>query len=167
MKQGHRTSRYSSDRMETAVFGGLMGAFLAGSPVVAYAAGRWADARLYSAARLQRTTLRRVPATLVQAAPARGASGARTVPDTPARWRAPDGQFRTGPVSAPDGTAAGSTIRVWVNHTGDLADPPMPQSAIADRVVLAQGLAAGGFAVALAAIGGLAHKNLDKRRLAA
>jgi len=56
---------------------------------------------------------------------------------------------------------------VWVNHAGDLADPPMPQAAIADRVVSAQGAAGVGFAVALAAIGGLAHKNLDKRRRAA
>ncbi len=149
------------------MFGGLMGAFLVGTPVVAYAAGRWADARLYRAARLQRTTLRRISATLLQAPPPRGASGARTVADTPARWRAPDGQFCTGPVSAPEGTVAGSTVEVWVNHPGDLANPPMPQSAIADRVVLAQGLAAGGLAVTLAAIGSLAHKNLDKRRLAA
>ena len=167
MKQGHRTSRYSPDRMETAVFGGLMGAFLAGSPLVAYAAGRLADGTLYRTARLQQTTLRQVPATLVQAAPPRGASGALTVADTAARWRAPDGQFRSGPVPAPGGTAAGSSVMVWVNHAGDLADPPMPQAAIADRVVAAQGAAGVGFAVALAAIGGLAHKNLDKRRRAA
>jgi hypothetical protein len=164
MKAGHRTRTYSSDRTETAVFGGLMGAFLAGSPFVAYAAGRWADARVSRAARLQRTTLRQVPATLLQAV--RSASGARTVPDTVARWAAPNGQLRTGPVAAPSGAAAGSTVRVWVNEAGDLADPPMRQSEVADRTELAEGLAAAGFAVALAAIGGLARKSLDKRRRA-
>jgi hypothetical protein len=166
MKPGHRTRTYSSDRTETAVFGGLMGAFLAGSPFVAYAAGRWADARVSRAARLQQTTLRQVPATLLQAVPLRSASGARTVPDTVARWAAPDGQLRTGPVSAPSGAAAGSTVRVWVNEAGDLADPPMRQSEVADRTELAEGLAAAGFAVALAAIGRLARKSLDKRRRA-
>lgn len=164
MKAGHRTRTYSSDRTETAVFGGLMGAFLAGSPFVAYAAGRWADARVSRAALLQRTTLRQVPATLLQAV--RSASGARTVPDTVARWAAPNGQLRTGPVAAPSGAAAGSTVRVWVNEAGDLADPPMRQSEVADRTELAEGLAAAGFAVALAAIGGLARKSLDKRRRA-
>lgn len=164
MKPGHRTRTYSSDRTETAVFGGLMGAFLAGSPFVAYAAGRWADARVSRAARLQRTTLRQVPATLLQAV--RSASGARTVPDTVARWAAPDGQLRTGPVAAPSGAAAGSTVRVWVNEAGELADPPMRQSEVANRTELAEGLAAAGFAVALAAIGGLARKSLDKRRRA-
>jgi hypothetical protein len=55
---------------------------------------------------------------------------------------------------------------VWVNEAGDLADPPMRQSEVADRTELAEGLAAAGFAVVLAAIGGLARKSLDKRRRA-
>ena len=55
---------------------------------------------------------------------------------------------------------------MWVNKAGDLADPPMRQPEIADRTELAQGLAAAGFAVALAAIGGLARKSLDKRAAA-
>jgi hypothetical protein len=57
-------------------------------------------------------------------------------------------------------------VTVWVNQAGDLADPPMRQPEIADRTELAQGLAAAGFAVALAAIGGLARKSLDKRAAA-
>ena len=166
MKPGHTTRTYSSDWTETAVFGGLMGVFLTGSPFVAYAAGRSADARVSRAARLQQATLRQVPATLLSAALLRSASGARTVPDTVARWTAPDGQLRTGPVSAASGAAPGSTVRVWVNEAGDLADPPMRQSEVADRTELAEGLAAAGFAVALAVIGGLARKSLDKRRRA-
>jgi hypothetical protein len=167
MNQEHSTGRSSSDRTETVVFSGLMGVFMAGSPLVAYAAGRWADARLSRAAQLQRSALRQVPATLLRAAPPRRTSRARPGPGTLAQWRAPDGQLRTGPVVAPSGTAAGSTVRVWVNQAGDLAGPPIRQSAVANRVELVQGLAAGGFAVALAALGGLARQNLDKRRLAA
>jgi hypothetical protein len=48
------------------VFGGLMTAFPGGSPFVAYAAGRWAAARLSREAQTQRASLRQVPATLLQ-----------------------------------------------------------------------------------------------------
>jgi hypothetical protein len=161
MKPGHRTTRCSPDRTETAVFSGLMGAFLAGSPFVAYAAGRWADAVLSRKARLQRNALCRVPATLLREAPLRTRFDAHTVLPALGQWRAPDGQLRTGPVSAPSGAAAGSTVMVWVTPAGDLADPPMRQREIADRTELAEGLAAAGFAVALAAIGGLVRRSLN------
>jgi hypothetical protein len=57
-------------------------------------------------------------------------------------------------------------VKVWVNQAGDLADPPLRQHEIADRTELAEGLAAVGFAVTLAAIGRLARKSLDKRAAA-
>ena len=166
MQPGQRTTRYSPDRTETAVFSGLMGAFLAGSPFVAYAAGRWADAALARKARLQRSALFQVPATLLREAPLRPGSGARPVRPALAQWRAPDGQLRTGPVCALSGAAAGSTVTIWVNQAGELTDPPMRQPEIANRTELAEGLAAAGFAVALAAIGGFARKGLDKRAAA-
>jgi len=143
-----------------------MGAFLAGSPFVAYAAGRWADAALARQARLQRNALFQVPATLLREAPHRMGSGTRAVRLVLAQWRTRDGQLRTGPVSAPSGATAGSTVRVWINQVGDLADPPMRQPEMTGRTELAQGLAAAGFAVALAAIGGLARRSLDKRAAA-
>ena len=103
MQLGHRTTRCSPDRTENAVFTGLMGAFLAGSPFVAYAAGRWADAALSRQARLQRNALFQVPATLLGEAPLRTGSGARaagppwpsggrrTVSSAPDRFRAQRG----------------------------------------------------------------------------
>ena len=166
MQLGHRTTKCSPDRTENAVFTGLMGAFLAGSPFVAYAAGRWADAALARKAQLQRNALFQAPATLLREAPLRTGSGARCDRTALAQWRTPDGRLHTGPVCAPIGAAAGSTVKVWVNQAGDLADPPMRQPEIAGRTELAQGLAAAGFAVALAAIGGLARKSLDKRAAA-
>jgi len=74
MQPGRRSTRCAPDRTETAVFGGLMGAFLAGSPFVAYAAGRWVDAALARKARLQRNALFQVPATVLREAPLRTGS---------------------------------------------------------------------------------------------
>jgi hypothetical protein len=157
MKPGPET-----DRTETAVFGVLMGAFMAVSPFVAYAAGRWAQAKFSREAQVQRAALGQVPATLLESAPLSGPGGAVF-----AQWRLPNGQLRTGSVSAPGGAAAGTTLMVWVNQAGELTDPPMGQPEIANRTELAQGSAAALFAVALAAIGRQAHQSLHKRRTAA
>jgi hypothetical protein len=149
-------------RTETVVNSALMAAFMYASPLVAYAAGRWAEATLSRKAQVQRAALRQAPATLLQSAPRRTRGGA-----TPAQWRLPDGQLRTGSVFAPSGATAGSTLMVWVNQTGDPADPPMRQAEIANRTELAQGSAAALFAVALAMIGRQAHHRLDRSRTAA
>jgi hypothetical protein len=175
MKTRHQARSYwrgtpprpRSDRTETAMFGTLMTAFLGGSPFVAIAAGRWVSARLSRKAEVQQASLRQVPATLLHTAPRCSGHGAGAGRDTPAHWRAPNGQLRTGPVPAPGGTTAGSTVRVWVNQAGDLAGPPMQETKIANRTELAQGLAAGLFAVGLGAIGRWAGRRLDQHRITA
>jgi hypothetical protein len=144
------------DRADTVVSGVLMTAWMAASPMVAYAAGRWAQAKLSREAQVQRSALRQVPASLLRSVP-RGHAEAL------AQWRLPDGQLRTGSVSAPGGSAAGSTVMVWVNQAGDLADPPMRQPEIANRTELAQGSAAALFAVVLAMIGRQARRSLRRR----
>jgi hypothetical protein len=151
-------------RTETAADAVLMAAWMAASPFVAYAAGRWADATLSRKAQVQRTALRQVPATLLQPASGRRADGTRGML---AQWRLPDGTLRTGSVSAARGAVAGTTVMVWVNRAGDLADPPMPQVQIANRTELAQGSAAALFAVGLAMIGRQARQSLNRHRVAA
>ncbi len=173
MKTGRQAGRYwpgtparpGPGRKETAVFGTLMTAFLGGSPFVAYAAGRWVCERLSRKAEAERASLRQVPATLLQAAPRR-AHGADAARGTPAQWRAPDGQLRTGQVSAPAGAAAGSTVRVWVTEAGDLTARPTPERQIANRTELAQGVAAALFAVGLGTVGRRAHRQLGQRQIA-
>jgi hypothetical protein len=135
------------------------------SPFVANVAGRWADATLSRTAQAQRAPLRQVPATLLKAAPGHR-HGAREVPDTPAEWRGPDGLLRTGRVFAPAGAKAGSRVKLWINQAGDVVAPPMRQAEIANRVELAQGLAAAGFGAGLGAIGWLTRHGLDRRRAA-
>jgi hypothetical protein len=166
MQAGAKTGSREVERMENAVFGALIAAFMGVSPFVANAAGRRADATLSRAAQAQRATLRQVPATLLQAAPAHR-HGARGVPDTPAQWQSPDGLLRTGPVCAPAGAEAGSRVKVWINQAGDVVAPPLRQAEIATRIELAQGLAAAGFAAGLGAIGWLTRQSLDRRRQAA
>jgi hypothetical protein len=163
MKTGAKAGSRPVDRTENAVFGALMAAFMGVSPFVANAAGRRADAIFSRAARAQQATLRQVPATLLQAAPWHR-HGAGKVPDTPAQWRSPDGLLRTGRVFAPAGAEAGSRVKVWIDQAGDMVSPPMQQAEIANRVELAQGLAAAGFAAGLGVIGWLTRQSLDRRR---
>ena len=62
--------RRRSDRVETAVLGLLLAAFLAGLPFAAHVAGSWAYATSAREAQAQRASLHQVPATLLKAAPA-------------------------------------------------------------------------------------------------
>jgi hypothetical protein len=165
-KTGPKAGSRRADQAENAVFGALMAAFMGVSPFAANVAGRWADATLSRAVQAEQATLRQVPATLLQAAPARR-HGAKEIPGTPAQWHSPDGLLRTGRVSAPAGAEAGSRVELWINQAGDVAVPPMEQAEIAHRVELAQGLAAAGFAARLGLIGWLTRQSLDRRRQAA
>lgn len=166
MQAGAKTGSREVERTQNAVFGALMAAFMGVSPFVANAAGRRADATLSRAAQAQRATLRQVPATLLQAAPAHR-HGSREIPDAPAQWPGPDGLPRTGRVCAPAEAEAGSRVKVWINQAGDVVAPPLRQADIANRVELAQGLAAAGFAAGLGVIGWLTRQSLDRRRRAA
>ena len=161
--------RRGSDRVETAVLGVLLAAFLAGAPFATHAAGSWAYTLSAREAQVQRAGLHHVPATLLETAPAWNAyaNSGGAAPDVDARWRAPGGQVRTGKVFVPPGTAAGSTVLVWTNQAGQLADPPLGPTQLASRALLAEAAAAGSLATVLIVAGWLARRSLDRRRLAA
>ena len=162
--------RRGSDRAETVVLGALLAAFLAATPFAAHAAGSWAHATYAREAQAQRTALRQVPATVLQAPPPKLTAfpGAGVVPlGVDARWRAPDGQERTGLLFVPADVTAGSTVLVWVDHAGRLADPPLGRAQLATRAQLAEEAAVGVLAITLAVIGWLARRSLDRRRMGA
>jgi len=161
--------RRGSDRAETVVLGALLAAFLAAVPFAAHAAGSWAYATYAREAQAQRAVLRQVPATVLQAPPKLTAfPGAGVVPlGVDARWRAPDGQVRTGLLFVPADATAGSIVLVWVDHAGRLADPPLGRAQLATRAQLAEEAAVGVLAITLAVIGSLARRSLDRRRMAA
>jgi hypothetical protein len=166
--RGHRPDRNplrrGSDRAETAMLGLLLAAFLAGAPFAAHLAGSWTYAMSARQAQAQQATVRQVSATLLQSAPS-NFSGYGSQAN--ARWKAPDGQMRTGPVFVPDGSAAGSTVMVWVTTTGQLTEPPLQRSQITGRTELSEALAVAVLAVTLCTAGLVGRRLLDRHRLAA
>jgi hypothetical protein len=74
---------------------------------------------------------------------------------------------RTGQVFVPSGAAVGSTVMVWTNRAGQLTDSPLMHTQVVDRAVMSRVLAVAALGVLLIAVGMLARRALDKRRLAA
>jgi hypothetical protein len=161
--------RRRSDRIETAAAGLLLATFLAGAPFAAHLAGTWTYAESVREQQAQSAASEQVPATLLQAAPDWNgyAEQPGAVPEVKARWRAPDGSVRTGLVYVPGGAAAGSKVLVWVNQAGRLTGPPLANSQVATRADLDEMLVIGALAVALMTVGGIVHRVLNRRRLAA
>jgi hypothetical protein len=157
--------RRGLDRAETAVLGVLLAAFLAAAPFAANAAGSWTYAASAREAQAQQAALRQVPATLRQAATPWDLSEGGA--EAQARWKAPDGQVRTGEVFVTNVAPAGSTVMVWVNESGQLADSPLQHGQVTGRAVIARVLAVAVLAVVLIIVGWAAHRALDRRRLAA
>jgi hypothetical protein len=157
--------RRASDRAETALLGVLLAAFLAGAPFAAHAAGSWTYAGSIREAQAQQAALRQVPATLLKAAASWsiGEGGA----EAQARWKAPDGRVCTGQIFLTGDAPAGTTVKVWVNQAGRLADSPLQYSQVTGRTVIAQVLAVTALAVVLIIVGWAARWALDRRRLAA
>lgn len=149
------------------MIGLLLAVFVAGTPFAAHAAGSWSHAVSAREARAQQIAIRPVRATLLQTAPDWTFTDYATIPETEARWTAPDGHVRTGLVIAESGDPAGSTIVVWVNRAGQLTDPPLQPAVIAGRDELAEGLSVLVLAVVLLVAGCLACRLLDRRRMAA
>jgi hypothetical protein len=161
--------RRGCDRAETIVLGALLAAFLASAPFAAQAAGNVAYHLSARAAQAQRADIHQVPATVLQSASPwhayPDAGGIAPVAD--ARWRAPDGQVRTGKLLVPVGATAGSTVLVWTDQAGQLTDPPLNQTELVSRAQLAAGGAVGALAAAIGVAGWLVRRFLDRRRLAA
>jgi hypothetical protein len=88
-----------------------------------------------------------------------------------ARWRAPDGQQRSGlldTVTAPGitGKPAGARVRVWVDEAGQPVQPPSGPVMVAITAVIAGIGALGGAAIVLSLCYLLCRRELDRRRLA-
>ncbi len=163
----HNPLRRRSDVVEGWLLPVALVAFLMLAPLVAGLAGAGIRADDAAAQRAERTW-RPVSAVLLEAAPG------PMMPDnganawlvwTPARWAA-GGRMRTGAVPAPSGTAAGATVRVWLDRTGKVQVPPLTAAGADHRVALAMGFALIGLALFLAGLLLLVRHVLERRRLA-
>lgn len=114
--------RRPSDRIEGTVVVLLSVVFLA-----AVAAAPWFGVRFYHSQRAGAARLRPAVAVLTQAGP--GSDYFLTSGEAAARWRAPDGQRRSGlltTMTAPGiaGAPAGARVQVWLTGSGEPQVPP-------------------------------------------
>jgi hypothetical protein len=168
--QGRRPDRNplrrASDLVETAVLAVLVIAFAVAAPFTARATGAWVHAIAHRVQVTQQASLRQVRAVLLNAAPA-GPDDAQFLPQVKARWTAPDGKTVTGQVSVQPGTPAGTAMRVWTTRDGQLTNPPLQDSQVAEQADLGEIAGVLALAIVLAVTGLLARRALDKRRMTA
>jgi hypothetical protein len=164
---GRNPLRRTVDRAEGLIVGVLAAAFLAVAPLAAVTAEHVAYDTAAHAARAEQAAWHQVPALLLASAPARGYGYAYDYqPSAPARWRAPDGTQRAGPVPASWGARADATVRVWVDAAGRVTGPPLRLSQADSQAVVAATFAPLAFGVVMLCAGLLAHAVLTRRRLA-
>jgi hypothetical protein len=151
------------DRAEPMILGGLLVAFVIGGTLAALIGGRWAYEAALRVRHAELATSYRVPAVLLTTA-----SQDPTGFDASAKawWRTPDGVRHTGEVSALYGTAAGATVKVWVNADGRLTGAPLQPSQVQGQAVLAGVLAVMAVALVLWGAGLTVHCAAERRRMA-
>jgi hypothetical protein len=156
--------RRRCDRAEAALFTVLLAVFLAGAPLTALAAGRWAQDSGPRTGHAQLARWHQVPAVLRTSTIQRFAGSEATAW---AQWTAPGRVKHTGQVLAPAGFAAGALVTVWVDAAGRLAGPPA-QPVQQDSRAVAEGMVAVIMLAELLCGAGLAARGVvDRRRLAA
>lgn len=160
--------RRASDRVETALLAVLVIAFAAAAPFAAQATGAWAHAMTHRVQVAEQASWQQARAVLLNAAPA-GPENAGFLPQAQAqaRWTAPDGKTVTGQVSVQPGTPAGTAVRVWTTRDGQLTNPPLQDSQVAEQADLAEVAAVAALAILLTITGLLTCRALGKRRMAA
>ncbi len=143
----------------------LLSAFVVLVPLAAAIVGAQAYGAGLRAERAERAAWRQVPAVLLVTAPAAGYAGYEA--PVRARWTAPDGARRAGPVIAPPGTRAGRTVTMWVDASGQPTGMPLQPVQVTGHAIDAALIAAAGTVSALLCLGVLARWVLFRRRLAA
>lgn len=156
--------RRAIDKLESAVIGGLVIAFLVAAPLVAIAAVEIvssAGAREMAA----QSSWRPVQAVLTQSA-AEGKIGLDGEWDTSwvtARWKAPDGATERGLVAVGLNAQRGQPLEVWITGTGQLTSQPLSRGGLLEREVVAAIGAPAALAVLLA-VGACAVRAVANRR---
>jgi hypothetical protein len=161
---GRNPLRRRCDRAEAVILAGLMAAFVIGGPLAALTAGRWAYDGAARAEHAQMSAWHRVPAVLLTTAAVQQAWSPAMAR---ARWTAPGGARHTGWVPAPAGSAAGTTVQVWVDAAGRPVGAPPQRAQLERQAVQAATLAVLALALVLGGAGLFTRHLVDRRRLAA
>jgi hypothetical protein len=162
----HNPLRRPTDLIEAWLIPAVIAAFLLLGPLVAGVVGLQVHAGNTAAQRAQRSW-RPVAAVLLQAAPGplMSDNGNNSWLDwTRARWTY-DGRTRVGEVPAPSDTRAGTTVRVWLDRTGNVQAPPLTAASARERITVAVSVALASLALLLVGLALLARNLLDRRRL--
>jgi hypothetical protein len=161
----HNPLRRATDRVETVVLALLVAGFLIGAPFAAFVTGARTHDMAERTQSAQEASNRQVTAVvLTVTAPT---AGRDFLWEARARWTAPDGREVTHEVAVPSGTAVGGTVQVWTDRTGDLTTAPLLDSQVSDQTATAEVAGVLVYAGVLALAGTLAHRILNRRRMAA
>lgn len=162
--------RRRSDRIETTLLALLLAGLAAAAPFFWHATATWAAGNARQEAMSQRATERQVPGVLLQdPATVTGYGGypGLGVPLAPARWTAPSGRQVTGLIPVPGAALRkGSSVRIWVDQTGQLTDGPLRPDQISGRGELAAVAGLVLLVLVAAGTGRLCRWALDRHRLA-
>jgi hypothetical protein len=159
--------RRAVDRAEAVVTAGLIVAFMAAFVVLEIAAGRWADHDGLVRERSERS-VHPVWATQLE-------SGAQATASIPwayntawvtARWKLPDGQFRTGEITVDLNSMAGQKQEIFINPAGQEVPPPMTSDGVRDQVIFAVFVVTMATGLAFASSYGCVRLLFNRRRMA-
>lgn len=160
--------RRPSDRMESLLRLAVLILLITAVPMAMMAAGRLTDQLATRSAHSQQAADHQVTAVLLAAAAGTGAPDPYSTVQTTwvmARWELPGLPVRSGEVLAPVGSPAGSTIRIWVDRTGAISDPPADQRDVSAEVTIAVMFTCMASLFLLFGSAALAGQALNRRRL--
>jgi len=162
--------RRGTDRVEAALRLVMILLAVVAVPAAAVAVGRWADHYALHRAQAQLAVNHQVSAVLLRDAPRTGIPDPYTSVETtwvPARWQPAGQPPRTGEVLAVAGARKGSTVRIWIDPSGAVTDPPLGPRVVAGDVVMAVVATLLLSGLLLLAAGALACRVFERRRLRA
>ena len=160
--------RRGTDRIESVIRLTMMILLVVAVPIVTVAVGQRADHLALRGAEAQQAQDHLVNAVLLQAAPATGIPDPYTSVQwawVPARWQPPGRPARSGVVLAIARAPKGSTVQIWINAFGAVADPPPDHREIVGDVCIAAAVTCLASLLLLLASEALARRALDRRRL--
>ena len=158
----------TSDRMEgLLVVATLLAAMIAVPVAISVGRSAYADGRQTAAS--QAASGHWDTARLLETAPGSMAGQDSSNPPTTlarARWQGADGARTEGDVPVRAGSPAGSSVRVWVDATGQVTRPPLTNSQLSDKGVATAITTLMGMELAIVVCSLLARWLLERRRLA-